>query len=94
MATKTKKTTANGNVVKYDTDEDSATLRRVAAALPRDAGVDQITRGTPSKCDATLWFDGDARPSDSFFVTNHVDVAGVWVSDNTGNVAVDVELRR
>jgi len=97
MATTSKRTTANGNVIKLRDDngpEDSASVRRVAAALPRDAGVDRITRGTPSDCDATLWFDGDARASDSFFLTNYVNVVEVWVSDNTGNVAIDVELPR
>ena len=90
MATKTKKTTANGNVVKYDADEDSATLRRVAAALPRDAGVDRIT--TSPKADATVWF-GDGVETESYFVGRHVDVVDVFVpSSRRGYIGVNVDL--
>jgi hypothetical protein len=89
MVATTKKTEANGNVVKYDAGEDSATLRRVAAALPRAAGVDRITSGVSH--DATIWFDG-TPVDEAFFVGKHVDVLDVWVSDCTGNVAVDVDL--
>ena len=89
MATKTKKTTANGNVVKYDADEDSATLRRVAAALPRDTAVDRITSSVTH--DATIWFDG-TQADESYFLGEHVDVADVWISGETGKLAVNVEL--
>jgi len=89
MATKTK-TTANGNVVEYDPDQGSSTLRRVAAALPRAAGVDRIT--TSPKADATVWFDGTTA-DDAFFVGSYVDIVDVFVpSSGHGKVGVNVDL--
>lgn len=93
MATKTKRTTANGNVVKYDADEDSATLRRVAAALPRDAGVDRITSSPTA--DATVWFAAGDALTDCYSVGKHLDVVDVFIpSSGRGSVAVNVEVRR
>jgi len=91
MATKTKRTTANGNAIKFDPDEESSTLRRVAAALPRDAGIDRIA--SCPKADATVWF-GDGAETDAYFVSRHVDVVDVFVpSSARGKVGVEVNLR-
>lgn len=89
MVASTKRTTANGNVIKYDADDGSATVRRVAAALPRDAGVDRI-KAHPLH-DATVWFDGTPA-AESYHVGNYVDIVDVWVSDGSGKVAVTVNL--
>lgn len=92
MATETKRTTVNGNDIKFNPkDDDSAPLRRVAAALPRDAGIDRIAP-CPYE-DATVWF-GEGAESDAFLMSFYVDVVDVFVpSSGSGKIGVEVNAR-